>query len=192
MKGALERLTELDTLAKREEFRWAGLTMSAHAAGEDVPAEARRTAFLVAAALIGKAKAARSLATAEPPGPAPALPFPIPAWTLPKAVDAEFTLARVKHQPAPPPYPLAAKAMEVQGTVVVSVTVDPEGRPVRAVAESGPQELKAAALQYALLWRFHPLVSGEASQWARYRIPFPFKLAQGRQSPNPSEGPKRR
>ncbi|WP_275975873.1 energy transducer TonB [Geothrix terrae] len=180
VQGALERLTDLDGLAKGEEFRWVGYSTSAHAAGEAFPLEARRLAFLVAASLISKAAAAHDLATSSAPSAAApaAMPFPIPASPFPKAVEVPFSKERIKHQPPAPAYASAAKGVGIQGTVHVIVTVNPEGRPVRVLAESGPQELKAAALRYALQWRFEPVVRDGTPRWAWFRLPIPLKLGQ--------------
>ena len=180
IKASLERLTGLDGLAKGEEFRWVGYSTSAHAAGDTFPPEARRLAFLVAASLISKAAAAHDLATSPAPGTAApaAMPFPIPASPLPKAVEVPFSKERVKYQPPTPAGPSAAKGVGIQGTVHVIVTVNPEGCPVRVVAESGPQELKATALQYALQWRFEPVVQDGAPRWAWFRLALPVKLGE--------------
>lgn len=180
VQGSLERLTDLEGLAKGEEFRWVGYSTSAHAAGDTFLPEVRRLAFLVAASLISKAAAAHDLA-ASPAANAAApatTPFPIPVSPFPKAVEVPFSKERIKHQPPAPAYGSAAKGVGIQGTVHVIVTVNPEGRPVRVLAESGPQELKAVALRYALQWRFEPVVQDGAPRWAWFRLPIPLKLGQ--------------
>ncbi|HJV38322.1 MAG TPA: energy transducer TonB [Geothrix sp.] len=171
--GALERLTDLEGMPRDEEYRWTGASLSAHAAGQELPAEASRIASLIALSLLGKAQAARTLIGT----PAP-LAIPIPPSPLPKPVEVAFSKDRIQHQPLAPTYPPLAKAKGLQGTVQVIVTVDPEGHPVRAVVENGPQELRATALQYVLQWRFTPVVQDGAARWAWFRLPIPFRLLE--------------
>jgi len=56
----------------------------------------------------------------------------------------------------PPLYPDAAKRMRTSGTVSVDVVLDESGKVVSAVATSGPQILRDAAVQAALKARFSP------------------------------------
>jgi periplasmic protein TonB len=56
----------------------------------------------------------------------------------------------------PPLYPDAAKRMRTSGTVSVDVVLDESGKVVSAVATSGPQILRDAAIQAALKARFSP------------------------------------
>ena len=55
-----------------------------------------------------------------------------------------------------PVYPAIARRLRVSGTVVVEVQIDERGRPVKAVAESGPAVLYAEAVNAVLQWRFKP------------------------------------
>jgi TonB family protein len=56
----------------------------------------------------------------------------------------------------PPVYPEAAKRMRTGGLVVVEVVLDESGKVVSAVATSGPQVLRDAAVNAALKARFSP------------------------------------
>jgi periplasmic protein TonB len=56
----------------------------------------------------------------------------------------------------PPVYPDAAKRMRTSGTVTVEVILDETGKVVSAIATSGPQILRDAAVQAALKARFSP------------------------------------
>jgi len=56
----------------------------------------------------------------------------------------------------PPVYPEAAKRMRTGGMVVVEVVLDESGKVVSAVATSGPQVLRDAAVSAALKARFSP------------------------------------
>jgi TonB family protein len=55
-----------------------------------------------------------------------------------------------------PVYPEIARRLRASGTVVVEVQIDEQGRPVKAVAESGPAVLYSEAVNAVLQWRFKP------------------------------------
>jgi TonB family protein len=64
-----------------------------------------------------------------------------------------------------PTYPDAARAANVQGTVVVEVSIDESGKVDEARAVSGPAPLRGEAERAARGWRFRPfLVDGAPSQ----------------------------
>ncbi len=91
-------------------------------------------------------------------------------------VDLSFKQIRVKHQPEAPAYPPDAKAQRIQGTVVVVLTIDPQGKVMDARAISGPEELRACAVGYARAWEFEPArVKGTAVK-ARFKLTMPFRL----------------
>jgi len=56
------------------------------------------------------------------------------------------------------------------------VTVDEQGVPVAVEAVSGPQELRATAIDYAGSWTFAPVVRGGKAVKARFTITMPFRL----------------
>lgn len=121
-------------------------------------------AILMTAALGG---AALSLRASEPSAP---------SQKQAAVVEMAFSKIRVKHQPEAPAYPADAKAKRIQGTVVVSLTIDPEGKVTDAKAVSGPEELQACALGYAKDWTFEPVkVKGKAVP-ARFKLTMPFRL----------------
>ena len=60
-----------------------------------------------------------------------------------------------------PVYPPEAKAKGVQGTVVLHVHIDKDGRVDTATVVSGPQELRQATLDAAKKWRGRPYRQGE-------------------------------
>jgi TonB family protein len=68
-------------------------------------------------------------------------------------VSVDLGGAALIHRP-PVPYPAAARASRVEGTVVVEATLDSAGNPVDARVLSGPQELRKAVLQSVLQWHF--------------------------------------
>lgn len=94
----------------------------------------------------------------------------------PEVLPFDFSLIQVKHQPYPPEYPAYAKQRGVQGTVVLEVQVDEEGRPVKGVVRKGPRELMLSALGHALEWRFEPATWNGKAVKARFQLTMPFKL----------------
>jgi TonB family protein len=93
-----------------------------------------------------------------------------------RTVDFDFSQIRVKYQPPAPPYPIEAKLARVQGTVVLSLIIDPKGEPVRVDAEEGPVPLLSTAIAYALAWRFEPALLNGVPQYARFKLTMPFRL----------------
>lgn len=110
-------------------------------------------------------------------------PAPWPAAERPVPRDLDFSRIRVRHRPPAPAYPGAAREQHVQGTLVVQITMDPEGRPTRAVALGGPPLLKPTALRYAMQWLFEPALLEGRPQWARFNLTMPFRLREA-----PSQG----
>jgi TonB family protein len=93
-----------------------------------------------------------------------------------RVTEFAFSELKIRRQPPPPPYPQAAIQEGAQGTVVVEPTIDPKGKPVMALALSGPQPLLMTAVRYALGWEFEPArLNGEAMA-ARFKLTMPFKL----------------
>jgi TonB family protein len=110
-------------------------------------------------------------------GPVTAGAIPSGAVLLEVSVkDFEFSQVKIKHQPPAPHYPLIAKVNRIQGTVVIELTIDPTGQPLRALALEGPVELAATAVDYALQWEFEPARLNGVPQYARFRLTMPFKL----------------
>jgi len=89
---------------------------------------------------------------APPPPPPPPKPTPPPRRApISKGVLTGSATSRVT-----PPYPAAARAANIAGTVVVQITVDESGKVVSASAVSGPGLLRQAAVQASYGWRFSP------------------------------------
>ncbi len=93
-----------------------------------------------------------------------------------KVVEMDFSKIRVKHQPGAPAYPAEAKAQRIQGTVVVTLTIDVEGKVTDAKAISGPAELQPCALGYARSWEFEPATVKGKPVPARFKLTMPFRL----------------
>jgi periplasmic protein TonB len=82
----------------------------------------------------------------------------------------------------PPAYPIQAMRAGVQGTVMLKVLVDPNGKPVEVLVaqSSGSHLLDAAARRHVFAaWRFHPAMrDGHAIEaWAM--VPIRFDLGRG-------------
>ncbi len=92
---------------------------------------------------------------AAPPG-APPPPPPPPAPPRPRAPISKGVLTGSAKSKVIPPYPPAARAANVAGSVVVQITVDESGKVISASAVSGPGLLRQAATQAAYGWRFSP------------------------------------
>jgi TonB family protein len=60
-----------------------------------------------------------------------------------------------------PAYPAEAKKDHITGQVQVKVIVDETGKVIFAEAQSGPEPLRAAAVEAAKRARFKPLVTAE-------------------------------
>jgi len=108
--------------------------------------------------------------------------FLLPAVLLASPVLAqapplvEFDKLTVLRRPPSPPYPPIARIAQVQGRVVLSVTIGPTGLPEAAQPVSGPALLRAASVADALQWAFAPVqIEGKP---ARIRTTFamPYTL----------------
>lgn len=91
-------------------------------------------------------------------------------------VEMNFKQIRVKHQPEAPAYPPDAKAQRIQGTVVVVLVIDVEGKVTEAKAISGPPELQACAVDYARAWEFEAAKVKGKPVTARFKLTMPFRL----------------
>lgn len=90
--------------------------------------------------------------------------------------NLEMEEMKVRTKPPAPVYPEAAKLRQIQGTVVIEITVGDNGKPIYAYALSGPTELLMTSIRYALAWEFEPMkVNGEARK-ARFKLTLPFTL----------------
>lgn len=99
------------------------------------------------------------------------------------AAAAGNSSATIAYETATPPaYPIQALRTGVEGTVLLKVLVDPNGKPVQVLIEhsSGSRMLDDAARRHVLAaWRFHPATrDGHAIEaWAV--VPVRFNLDQG-------------
>jgi protein TonB len=114
--------------------------------------------------------------------------------SLPDAVASEVATiatppqplagARLEYARAPAPaYPRAALRARIEGTVLLEVLVDVDGRPLRVdVREgSGDRRLDAAAREQVLAhWRFRPAIRDGRAVQAIGLVPINFRLATSR------------
>jgi protein TonB len=115
---------------------------------------------------------------AVPVTAAPATPS-TPAEAAPSG-PVEATLAYM--QAPAPTYPSAARRMHMQGTVVLRVLVDVDGKPLQVVVESSSGHLeldRAAQNQVLSKWRFQPATAQGRPTQAWARIPVTFNLQGG-------------
>ncbi|MGQ9602778.1 MAG: energy transducer TonB [bacterium] len=104
--------------------------------------------------------------------PAPPPPPPEPEMFL--AFD---TYPQVV-QSAKPKYPELARKAEVEGIVVVMVTIDETGKVIRAwIGESSAEILNEAALEAAYKFKFTPAMQRDVPVKATISIPFRFSLS---------------
>lgn len=81
-------------------------------------------------------------------------------------------------QSAKPKYPELARKAEVEGTVVVMVTIDETGKVIKAwIGESSAEILNQAALEAAYKFRFTPAMQRDVPVKATISIPFRFSLS---------------
>ncbi|MDP2877362.1 MAG: M56 family metallopeptidase [Holophaga sp.] len=90
--------------------------------------------------------------------------------------DLDFSQIKIALQPPPPAYPPDAKIAKIQGTVVVSITIDEKGVPEDVQALEGPEELRDTAVDYAREWLFEPAQQNGKPVKARFKLSMPFKL----------------
>lgn len=112
--------------------------------------------------------------TVEPAARAPALPTGTPSLSpVLEGVSLQYEVA------PPPPYPRRALRDGAQGTVLLQIRVDTDGRPlsVEISRSSGNRDLDRAALRHVeATWRFRPaLVDGRPVQ-AVGLVPISFTL----------------
>lgn len=87
-----------------------------------------------------------------------------------KAVPAKLVYS------LPAQYPSMARQIHVEGEVVISLDVDPSGKVSAARAVSGPQILRAAALDAVKRWRYQPATLGDKPVMSTEVVKVQFKL----------------
>jgi protein TonB len=114
----------------------------------------------------------------------PAVPTPViePAdVSAPPVADPAPVEATLAYRSAPLTFPPQAIRRKMQGTVILRVLVDAEGKPVQVVIEksSGYALLDdSARAQVLASWRFQPATSQGRAMSAWARVPVSFDLRQ--------------
>lgn len=95
------------------------------------------------------------------------------------AVPTDSSATIAYRTATPPRYPTQAMAAGIEGTVLLKVLVDPNGKPVEVMIEhsSGSRLLDEAALRHVLAaWRFHPATHDGHAITAWALVPVRFNL----------------
>ena len=100
-----------------------------------------------------------------------------PLYSSEAPIMIDFKNIKVKHQPAPPHYPVQARTAGIHGELIVEVWVNEKGIPYKSAALFGPQELKPTAAAYILKWLFEPYVENGVPKNYRFRMVMPFQLS---------------
>lgn len=117
-----------------------------------------------------------------PPPPPPPRASAQPA-VLRDAMPPMLSAEEVDYLSLPQPvYPRSAKLARVEGTVLLWVLIDPEGKPkeVRIHRTSGSEQLDRAGLQAVMACQFKPTRRNGVALSATAVIPINFVLSQGR------------
>jgi len=118
--------------------------------------------------------------TGPPPTPAmpkaqvPSIPDPPPGGL----VDLHFSQIKVIDQPPPPRYPQEAKSRRLMTHLVLTLVVDPTGKPVSCRPEPGPwlAFFAPTGMEYGMRWTFRPATWNGVPQYSRFRLTMPFRL----------------
>lgn len=129
------------------------------------------------------AEEAKKLAEAAKPAPETKKPETVAAVVEPPKTDAAFDptkpvelgqLNKLAVRLVTPVYPQMAKQLNLQGTVVVQVALDEEGKVISAKATSGNQMLRAPCEQAVRNTKFKPATVGERAVKATGFITYNF------------------
>lgn len=90
--------------------------------------------------------------------------------------DVAFENVKIRHQVSPQ-YPSICRAIRMQGTVELLLTVDVAGVPRDVQVISSPHiGLTASAVEAAKQWRFEPAMVGSSPVTSRFRLTLKFSL----------------
>ncbi|HJW33133.1 MAG TPA: energy transducer TonB, partial [Holophagaceae bacterium] len=93
-----------------------------------------------------------------------------------RPITLEATALRILHQEAPG-YPALARAMKVQGQVVLRMVIDANGIPTTVIMQEGNPVFRTEAERSARLWRFEPAQVNGTAVAATFLLTLKFKLA---------------
>ncbi|WP_243383870.1 energy transducer TonB [Geothrix alkalitolerans] len=142
--------------------------------------------------------AAGLLACLSPFLPALAQPAPAGPGTLvapPAAtsdpVPYDFQRLVVRKRADSPPYPPLARFANLEGEVLLRLTISRSGWVERAEALEGPRLLREAAAAYLQAWTFQPVVIDGTPLRVRCDLRVPFHLDAAPGAPHPSAPPSK-
>jgi len=92
-----------------------------------------------------------------------------------KVIDYEFAKIRVRYQPGWPPYPADWPPLKSRAIVVLSITIDEEGKPILVTGIDGPVEARRYAVLHLSNWLFHPVVINNQAQRVRFKMTVPVE-----------------
>jgi len=100
-----------------------------------------------------------------------------PAVPVEKVTEASATAAYLNNPP--PVYPESAQEKGWEGTVILSVLVQPDGKPktIEVKTSSGRKILDQAATQTVQRWTFVPARRGETAVEGWVEVPIDFRLS---------------
>jgi TonB family protein len=120
-----------------------------------------RVGFAAVCVLVGVATCGSALALRldvnEPPPPATAAPTAAHASNGPVSIAAGV-IAGNKIDGENPKYPAEARAAKVSGTVVLRATISKTGAITNLQVISGPEELRASAIDAVRTWHYKPFI----------------------------------
>lgn len=145
----------------------------------DVPLpaiEVASAAVPISATAITAAPVAAPVASAPATAPALAVAAAAPAPAAPADLAATLIEGR------PPAYPYESRRRHEEGTVVLAVTLAPDGRPaaIEVHQSSGFDRLDRAARDAVRGWRWRPQLAGGVAVAVRGIVEIPFRLQRGR------------
>ena len=103
-------------------------------------------------------------------------PSPTTRPLIRSAYEISNPLVKVRNQPSPPPYPTDSRIRRVSGDVVMSVTINEHGVPIRVSTISGPIGLRKTAESYLKEFEFFPVIVDGLPIPTSFLFTMPFRL----------------
>ena len=144
---------------------------------------ARRFALLAACAALGLATCGSTLAFGLHPAAAAGAAAPAPKKI--KVFVSSGVAASRRISGKAPIYPPDAKKAHIQGTVVLSATINKKGKIEQVDVVSGPQELQQSSLDAVRTWRYKPYLLNGNAVAVTTQINVVYSLGDGPGTPPP-------
>jgi protein TonB len=153
------------------------------------PAPAQDTAPQLVVSPSSEVATANEVALPRAPEPEPRKDEVVPTASLPRAPSAPLpnahgpvtVLATPRYRSNPrPEYPVASRRRHEEGEVRLTVTISPDGRPLRVLLakSSGHPLLDQAATDAVRGWTFEPARASGAAVTSEVVVPVRFSLSQ--------------